>query len=262
MTPDAPGKDFYEQILGEYDQMMDWESRLNRETPFFEKVFVDYHVKSLLDVGCGSGRHCFHFMTLGLESVAGVDASGRMIELAQSRALAAGAEIPFERATFTNVADRVSGSYDLVCCLGNSISHLTIYDDLVLALKNFRKLTNPGGHVLLHLLNWDRRLLKNDRFFPPRSHPTSDGEKLFFRFFDFHDELVTMNLIIFNQGAAPLKTWTFRTVATTLRPWRKEIIRMALDDVNLNVVQEYGGTDLSAYHPLDSADYIVVAKKG
>ncbi|MCX6640946.1 MAG: class I SAM-dependent methyltransferase [bacterium] len=258
----TPGGDFYEQLLGEYDQMMDWESRLMRETPFYQKIFADYQVKSLLDTGCGTGRHCFHFANLGIDTVVGTDISGSMIELAQARAMASGSEIAFERAAFTDVADKISGAFDLVCCLGNSISHLKTYDELELALRNFRRLTTVKGVILIQLLNWDLRLARQERFFPPRSHVTPAGEKLFFRFFDFHEELVTMNLLIFQQCTAPLRNWTYRTVSTTLRPWRRDLIRMALDDVGLSVLQEYGGTDLSPYQPLESSDYIVIAHKG
>jgi glycine/sarcosine N-methyltransferase len=253
---------FYDQLLGEYDQMIDWESRLGRETPFFEKLFADYHVKSVLDAGCGTGRHCFHFSTLGAETVVGADSSEKIVELAQGRAAAIGGELRFVQAGFTELADRISGPFNLVSCLGNSISHVLTYDELELAFKHFRKLITRDGVVLIHLLNWERKIAQEERFFPPRSHPTPEGEKLFFRFLDFHEELVTMNLVIFQQETTPVRKWITRTTSATLRPWRREILRMALEDADLTPVAEYGGMDMSPFHPANSPDYIVVAKKG
>jgi len=253
--------EFYDQLLGEYDQMMDWESRLQRETPFFEKILADYRVKTILDVGCGTGRHCFHFLTLGAEAVVGADASDRIVELAQTRAAAIGGDVRFVQAKFTDVAERVSGPFNMVCSLGNSISHLLTYDDLELTFKNFRKLVSAKGIVLIHCLNWERRLAQQERFFQPKGHPQPEGEKLFFRFLDYHDELVTMNLLIFQQEPSIDRKWGYRVSSTTLRPWRRELIRMAMDDANLNPIQEYGGMDLSPFHPTSSADYIVIAKK-
>lgn len=252
---------FYDQLLGEYDQMMDWESRLERETQFFEKIIADYNVKSLLDVGCGTGRHCFHFMTLGVETVVGADASRKVIELAGNRAAAIGGDIRFIQAEFIEVADKVKGTFDLVCSLGNSISHLLTYDDLELTLKNFHKLLSDKGVILLHLLNWERKMAQQERYFPPKSHPVPEGDKLFFRFLDFHDELVTMNLVIFQKDSTPDKKWYTRTSSTKLRPWRQEIMRMALKDADLVVEREFGGMDSSPFHPNESPDYIVLARK-
>ena len=257
----SQNEDFYEQLLSDYDQMIDWESRLKRETPFFEKIIADYDVKTILDAGCGTGRHCFHFRTLGVKTIVGTDSSRKIIELAQHRAEALGSDIRFIQASFTELAERVTGSYHLVCCLGNAISHLLTYDDLELALSNFRRLITTRGIVLIHCLNWERRLTQQERFFPPKSHPTPEGDKIFFRFFDFHEELVSMNLVIFQKEPLPANRWTNRISSTTLRPWRREILRMALKDAGLTPECEFGGTDSSPYHPTASPDYIVLARK-
>jgi SAM-dependent methyltransferase len=233
------GVDFYEELLSDYDQMIDWQSRLQRETPFFSELFSRYNVKSLLDVGCGTGRHGFHFLTLGVESVVGADPSARVIELAQSRASASGAEIRFIEASFTDINERVSSRFDMVCTLGNSISHLLTYDDLERTLKNFKNLLSPDGVALVHCLNWDLRLAERKRFIPPNGIKTSHGEKLFFRFFDFEDEVIS----------------------TTLRPWRRDVLLMALQDTGLIVSAEFGGTDLSPHNPEKSHDYIFVAAR-
>lgn len=255
------GESFYDQLAGEYDQMMDWESRLERETPFFEKVFRDYGVKSLLDVGCGTGRHCFHFETLGVETIVGADSSAKAIELAKARAALSGLEIQFVEASFTNVTERITGRFDLVCSLGNSLSHILTYDDLEQTLNNFSRLLSDRGVILVQCLNWEYRLANRLRFFPPSNHIAAKGEKLFFRFLDFHEELVTMNLVIFQRNGSPLRKWSNRIISTTLRPWRREIIRMAIEDAGLLVEHEYGGTDLSAFNPAESSDYIFIARK-
>ncbi|MFH1861391.1 MAG: class I SAM-dependent methyltransferase [bacterium] len=262
VVAEKQNEDFYGQLLGEYDQMMDWESRLQRETSLHQHLLERFHVKSILDAGCGTGRHCFHFHSLGVEKVVGVDASARVIELAKRRVMAIGSEIVFIQATFTELSEKVKGHFDLVCCLGNSISHLLIYDDLVLALKNFSHRLSGHGAVLIQCLNWERRLSLQDRFFPIQSHHTTEREKLFFRFLDFHDELITMNLSIFTKDETTMtRSWSNRISSTTLRPWRREILRMALEDAHLFVDSEYGSPELNPFHPLDSHDYIVVAKK-
>lgn len=255
------GVTFYEQLLSEYDQMIDWESRLQRETPFFNQIFSDYSVKKLLDVGCGTGRHGFHFITLGIETVVGADPSTKVIELANARVAASGADIRFIEASFMNISKRLSERFDMVCTLGNSISHLLTYDDLEQTFKNLKNLLSENGVVLVQILNWDLRLADQKRFFPPTGLKTPHGDKLFFRFFDFGDELVTMNLVIFQQDANSAGTWSSRTISTTLRPWRSEIIQMALNDAGLVTAAVYGGTDLSPFRGQQSHDYIFIARK-
>ncbi len=257
----APEVRFYDALLGEYDQMMDWESRLQREAPFFEKVFHDYPVRSILDAGCGTGRHCFFFDTLGVEKIVGADPSGKTLEYARAKAKASGSEIEFVEASFTDLADRVSGRFDMVCVLGNSLSHLLKYDDLEKGLKNLREKVTDEGVIVIQMLNWDRRLALQQRFFPPQGHAGPQGEKVFFRFFDFLDELVTMNLVILKTDGSPSRRWTHRVLQTTLRPWRREILLMAVSDAGLVIEHEFGGTNLSPFDLKESPDYIFIARK-
>lgn len=261
INSDCAGADFYDELLSEYDQMMDWESRLERETPFFEKIFNDYGIKSALDISCGTGRYCFHFRTMGVESVVGADPSAKAVEMARARASTSGSDVRFVQASLTDAADHISGRFNLVCSLGNSISHLLKYDDLELALKNMRQLLSDRGIVVVQCLNWDYLLAHQERFSPLKSHSSKAGEKLFFKFFDYHDELVTLNLVIFQQNSAPSRRWSSRILSTTLRPWRREILRMAVEDNGLSVDREYGCTGLSSYDPAESSDYIFIARK-
>lgn len=256
-----PGREFYDQIHGEYDQMLDWESRLIREAPFFEKVISDNKVNSILDVACGTGRHCFYFETLNVETIVGVDPSLKSLEVARSKAATSGSEIRFIEAGYSDVTKKIDEGFDLVCTLGNSISHLLTYDDLEHALKNFRQLVTDDGIILVQVLNWEARLAKQERFFAPRGHSSSKGQKLFFRFFDFHEELVTMNLVIFQSEGIPAHAWSNRITTTTLRPWRRKVLKMALKDTNFEIEHEFGGTDLTFFNPEESPDYIFIARK-
>ncbi|MBU0520097.1 class I SAM-dependent methyltransferase [bacterium] len=254
------GSHFYDQLASEYDQMMDWESRLHKETPFFEKVLRNYDVRSILDVGCGTGRHCFFFSTLDVDKIVGIDPAANVVQYAQSRAQVSGAEIRFIEGALPNLTDYVTERFDLVCLLGNVLSNLITYDNLELTLKNLKRVLTPSGVILIQMINWDARIASRDRFFPPTGHTSTQGEKLFFRFFDFHDELVTMNLVIFHSPGSQPRSWSNRILQTKLRPWRREIITMALADTGFDLLQEYGGTDLSEYSQNESPNYIFIAK--
>ena len=202
-----------------------------------------------------------YFATMGIESIVGVDPATKVLELAKARAPDFDTDIRFIQASFSNVAEKIGDRFDLVCSLGNSISHLLKYDELELTLKNFRSLLSARGIILIQCLNWERRLARQERFFPPKTHLSADSEKLFFRFFDFGDELVTMNLVVFQRKTSPTQSWSNRVITTKLRPWRRDVICMALEDAGLILVEEYGGTDLSAFNIEQSSDYIFIARK-
>jgi SAM-dependent methyltransferase len=218
-------------------------------------------VESALDVGCGTGRHCFHFETLGLKKIVGADPSDKMLAIARSRAHATSSETRFIEAAFTNISDKISDHFDVVCSLGNSISHLKTDKNLDLCFKNLRNLLTSDGVILVQLLNWSARIAKNNRYFKPQSHPDSKHEKLFFRFLDFNEEMVTMNLVIFKASDSPVKIWSNRIISTILRPWRREEIHAAVEKCGLVIEHEFGGMDLSFYRPTTSNDYIFIARR-
>jgi SAM-dependent methyltransferase len=91
----------------------------------------------ILDAGCGSGRVLGHLARFG--EVAGVDISPLAVRAARERGHEEVLEANIERLPFP------SGSFDLVTCL-DVIEHTR---DDVAVLRELRRVTRPGGRVLL-----------------------------------------------------------------------------------------------------------------
>ena len=72
--------DFYDDIGGGYDVIIDWEERLDREEPFYRALFDEHNVRTLLDTACGTGEHAAWFSSWGIDVVA-TDLSQEMIEV-------------------------------------------------------------------------------------------------------------------------------------------------------------------------------------
>ena len=99
--------------------------------------------RTLLDVGCGTGRHLGEFRRLGL-AIAGVDASAKMLRVARKR-LPRGT--PLSRGDMRSF--RRNGPYDVVTCLFSAIGYMRTRRDRDRALANIYRHVRPGGVALV-----------------------------------------------------------------------------------------------------------------
>jgi SAM-dependent methyltransferase len=98
--------------------------------------------RSLLDVGCGTGRHLAEFArTL---SVRGVDRSPQMLRLARLRL---GPQVPLDRGDMRSF--QLGSTFEVVTCLFSAIGHLEGRRDRDRALANFYRHLVPGGVALV-----------------------------------------------------------------------------------------------------------------
>jgi len=131
-----------------YDEMIDWDSRLGREWRFFQPLFREHDVRSVLDAACGTGRHAEMFRSNGL-SVNGADVSTAMISYCRERWGESGslrwAVRPYTR---PNEPD-----FDAVICVGNSLAIADSHDELFKAIGALLASVRAGGVFVAQLLN-------------------------------------------------------------------------------------------------------------
>jgi len=244
----------YDRFSEDYDVMVDWEGRLQREEPFFQEIFQREGVRRVLDVGCATGGHVLHFAARGLEAV-GADPSGAMIRRAESSA-AGKSGVRFVQAGFGELAERVGADFDVVTCLGNTLPHALTRHELDNALLDMSAVLRPGGLLVIQLLNYDRILAEQRRFLGISSGARNGVEQLFFRFYDFDGLRLTFNVAVFKKGEGG---WSFNVDSTQLRAIRQEELAEALALAGFDEPQWYGGLDRSAFDPASSGDLVVVA---
>lgn len=112
----------------------------------------DHAPTSVLDVGCGTGRHVVSFAEQGIEAH-GLDISAEYIERAEDRATAADvADATSFYARDMRELDGISQTYDLLTCVYTSFG---FFDDETNAalLEAFADRLNPGGVLLLEVPN-------------------------------------------------------------------------------------------------------------
>lgn len=105
--------------------------------------------KTILDLGCGTGRHACLLADKGFE-ITGVDFSESMISLAQSRKQHltpdAAKRIHFQKGDIRRI--NLGRQFDVVLSLFHVFSYLTTNDDLKLGFQTVYKHLRPGGLFL------------------------------------------------------------------------------------------------------------------
>jgi len=164
----------------EYDELVNWDARLTREGPFFQKLFDEHGVRSVADVGAGSARHSIMYRSWGLD-VWAIDPSKDMLELARENAERLKSDIRVVQGGFGDVASIVGGPVDAITCTGNALPHVRSIEGLREALADFAAALRPGGVLVLHYLNHHRLITQRIRTMSPVFRETSTGDKFFLR---------------------------------------------------------------------------------
>lgn len=104
---------FFDAHAPHYDQNV-FAQNTAAEVDFFLKIFPLSPGASILDVGCGTGRHCIELAKRGYRAT-GVDLSPGMLEVARAKAAGAGVEVEFVEADATQF--ELGKTFDAGLCL-------------------------------------------------------------------------------------------------------------------------------------------------
>jgi glycine/sarcosine N-methyltransferase len=145
----------YETLAPLYDGLFPIDSKAS---PFLDSlVSGEGRARGLraLDAGCATGAHAFGLVALGWTAV-GIDSEAAMIGVARERAQSEGLteRASFFEADIIGIEERFGyGSFDLVLCLGNTLSHLGA-SGLATFLAQARRVLASGGGLVLQTLNF------------------------------------------------------------------------------------------------------------
>ena len=255
-------REFYDALGDDYDLMVSWEERLRREEPFFQKVFEDHGVASVLDAACGTGMHAVAFARRGLRTAA-ADLSPAMIERAREHARASRVEVALAVSGFGGLAAAFpddAGAFDAVTCLGNSLPHLPDDATLDAAFADMARMLRPGGVLVVQDRNYDRVLAERMRFMPITARGEPGDETLFVRITDFlgGDRLAFTILTLRSAGGA----WTCDARTTALRGIERAALERAFARTGFSRVECFGSYARVPFDAPGTGDLVVVAVKG
>ncbi len=247
---------FYDQFAERYDAMIDWRARVKRERPFFDHLLQERRGTTILDCGCGTGEHAIHWAEEGYRVMA-IDPSPTMIDIAKAKAEERDVEVDFRVLAMENLDGTVHGTFDLVCCLGNTLPHILDEKALHETFKALRSVKHPDGLLTLQVLNYTRIIAYNDRFFPSRHGHLGNDKYVFVRFFDFGPTRLTFNLLTLRREE---DDWSMDISKTSHYPWQEPEIRKVLEETGFEEIIDYGDYDFSEFDADRNTNLIMVAE--
>jgi len=246
-------EEFYQEVSTNYDLMTRFQQRQESEKIVMQSWLTRYPFVSALDAACGTGLHAILLSQLGVQ-VTGADISAEMLKEARINSQAAGVKIKWIKTPMEKLSHHFQQTFGAVLCLGNSIPHLLSSARLHSALRSFYQLLDPGGWVILQLLNYRKVLSEKQRIVGTHRN----GNLEFIRFYDFTGKKINFNILTIewkgNQGLPCLQS-------TLLYPYTRTEIQTALRKSGLQIAATYGDMQFSKFQERHSANLVIVAQK-
>src|SRR5690554_5475356 len=116
--------------------------------------------KDILDVACGSGGYSIRLSDMGY-TVSAIDLDENMIRNLNNKDKNINAQV----LNMLNIHE-LSGDFDLIFCIGNSLVHLEQLQEIGQFLTSCKKKLRKGGKLILQLINFERILEKEIKSLP------------------------------------------------------------------------------------------------
>lgn len=120
---------------------------------------------TILDIGCGVGRHCIEFAKQGFNNIRGIDKLSNVIEYARKSAEEENVTISFIQDDVKDYRDKAD-SYDMVLCLYDVIGTYRYEWDNDMILLNIRRHLKIGGFAIISVMNMNltEYIVGNNKF--------------------------------------------------------------------------------------------------
>ena len=156
-----------ENVFDAYNRMLHTSQHWNKGAREEVMTILKMHPnlgKEILDLGCGTGRHCVEFAKRGFR-VLGVDKLSKALECARQSAIDESLLISFVQADVREYRGNI-GKYDVVLCLYDVIGTYRNERNNELILQNIRRHLKVGGLAIISVMNMDltEKIVGNNKF--------------------------------------------------------------------------------------------------
>ncbi len=114
---------------------------------FNQKAAMRHARGSILDIGCGAGRHSLYLQKKG-HTVVGIDASPLAIKVCKLRGLRKARVLPIGK-----IGQFAPGSFDSVILLGNNFGLFGSFRRAQSLLRILHRITSPAGRVIVETMD-------------------------------------------------------------------------------------------------------------
>ncbi len=206
--------------------------RLEREGPFLLEALARAPGCRVADIACGLGLHAVWLAEHNPEAeVWAFDAGEDMVR--HARETRPHPRVVYARGDMRAVA---GGPYDLMLCLGNSLSLLTEQENLGQFFASAINALTPGGMVITQTLNYAAEAMRRPRIRVERES-LSDGELAAVKRFQPQGERTTLSI---TYHAVTSDMFTDMTETVSLRHWTAEILTDTARQAGFTIDAVYG----------------------
>lgn len=152
---------FYQKISKYYDYIFP----TGKEQLYFLKEVMGKPPKSVLDIACGTGGYSLALEKQGY-NVTAVDIDEEMIHQLDIKAKEQQQSVRFMQGNMLDLKNKLSESFDLVFCIGNSVAHLENLGQIRNFIKDAKSLIGKDGSLVLQIINFDRVILRDVKSLP------------------------------------------------------------------------------------------------
>jgi len=149
----------YETLAADYDWAFDDDELANgraiRRAATARLLERIGRPSAVLEAACGTGVDAAVLARRGF-TVWAADGSDAMAERAAARFRREQLAIPVLSCQWADLPAATAERFDVVLCVGNSLVHAAGRDAMVEALTGLRRMTRPGGHVVVDSRNWEK----------------------------------------------------------------------------------------------------------
>jgi SAM-dependent methyltransferase len=237
---------FYDQLAVDYDQMIGFDDRLEKEAVIFRKIFDRFPAKNILDTGCGTGFHSIVFALLG-KNVTAIDNSAAMLAKARENSRQWQASPEFIKADFLNFNRQIKIQFDAIYCLGNSFAHLLTAAERRNVLRNFKQALTPQGYVFLQVMNYDKILKEKPQIFSVKEQ----DQRRYVRSYQYQPATIIFTIRIETPAGK-------REISHELYPLQSAEVSKTAAESGFNKVSLFGNLSLSEYDQYHSENICAV----
>ncbi len=136
------------QKFPEYFDAFNTDETTESKNSVIEKILKNYHVKTVLDVTCGTGSQVFYLHKHGYQ-VVGSDFSPALIQIAREKTQKQNIDVQFLDGDMRTIQ---AGKFDAVISIFNAVGHLS-KEDFMTAIKNISTNLNDSGLYVFDIFN-------------------------------------------------------------------------------------------------------------
>lgn len=239
-----------------YDLLVNWEKRLSLEIPFLTDFLKEIRppIRTILEVGCGTGHHAKVLQEKLGYRVTGIDIEETMIEEAKKRV----PEAEMIVHDFLDPKILTQRPFDVIISLGNSVGLMSATSNFEVIINRFSQLLRkPKGLLIFHLLNTSK---ERQGWSVPRSINTTEGEFIFLRGFSTTEKFIQPEILTLHRPKNDIKWKMISTGKTNILRTNQREMTSLLEKYNFKNIKVFGDYRKNLFNPTSSIDMIYVCE--